>query len=465
MSFKLSGSRDDPDLRLDASSSQVAIGGQSLTSPRLRVEVRDILEAPKGPVQLEAETDYGDLVLSTQFASRPGVYIAEDLTLKLGDLTANGQLSLAESKLVTGKLDLDLPQQGERFARASVELMPSGTEQGISLNVDAENVAFGEYEFDKLEAKADGTLAQLSGQFETKGRRNVSLLSRGFELNTPFAMNRSPEDIYKLELNPEGKYGDISLAASAPVALAYEDGALKLAAPLMIAGQPVNLAYERETDAESFELKAENLPVTLIPMPGNLADTRGRVGVDINLKSNGSSVTGGGDVILKDWRGFDMKRESGINATASLTLDGNRANFKLDGQSTSGFTANGSAQFGLNGASNLTGLRLEDGAPLSGEFKSSGAAASILGLVTPSDAELDGTLNASLQLSGTVSAPLIDGQASGQNIRFEAPELGTRIRNGRFTTNFQNDRLSVTDLYVEDSDKGTLKRRRRIYLG
>ena len=457
MSFKLSGARDDPDLRLEASSSQVAISGQTLTSPRLRVEVRDILEAPKGPVQFEAETNYGDLVLSTQFASRPGVYIADDLILKLGDLTANGKLNLAESNLVTGNLDLDLPQQGERFARASVELMPSGTEQGISLNVAAQSVAFGEYEIDKIEAKADGTLAQLSGQFVTKGRRNVSLLSRGFELNTPFAMNRSSEDIYKLELNPEGKYGDISLAASAPVALAYENGALKLGAPLIVADQPVNLSYKRKTNAESFELKAENLPITLIPMPGNLADTRGRVGVDINMKADGTSVSGGGDVILKDWRGFDMKRESGIDATASLSLDGRRADLKLDGQSSNGFTANGSVQFGLNGATNLMGLRLEDSVPLSGEFTSSGAAASVLGLVTPSDAELGGTINASLKLSGTASAPRIDGEASGQSIRFEAPELGTRIRNGRFTTRFRNDRLSVSDLYVEDSDKGTLK--------
>ncbi|MDB2437238.1 translocation/assembly module TamB domain-containing protein [Hellea sp.] len=457
MSFKLTGPRNDPALRLDASSSQVAISGQSLTSPRLRVEVRDILSEPKGPVQLEAKTDYGDLVFSTQFSSRPGAYVAEDITLKLGELTTNGQLSLDESKLVTGELKLDLAQEAEKYARASIVFAPSGTEQGIKLLVDAENVAIGEHEFDKINAKAEGSLAQLSGQFETKGRRNVSLLSRGFELNTPFALRRSLENIYQLELSPEGKYGDISLASSAPVALSYENGALKLEAPLTVAGQSVNLAYERKPEIESFELKAGNLPITLIPMPGNLADTRGRVGIDINLKSNGSSVSGGGDVMLSDWRGYDIKRESGIDATASLKLDGNRATLKLDGQSSSGFTANGSAQFGLNGATNLTSLRLEDNAPLSGEFKTSGAASAILGLVTPDDAELDGTLSASLQLSGTVSAPLIDGQASGQSITFEAPEIGTRIRNARFETNFRNDRLSVSDLYAEDTDEGTLK--------
>jgi len=456
LSFKLLGPKNNPDLRLEASSSEVIIGGQTLASPRLRLEATDILKAPKGPLQFEAETEYGDLVASTQFASKPGVYTAEDIIVKLGELTARGDISLAESKLATGQLTLDLPQEGERFAKASLELSPLGTQQGISLSIDAKDVALQQYEFDIITAKAEGTLAALTGQIKTKGRRNISLLSRGFELGTPFTFSRNDDNLLKLQLSPEGKYGDIALGSSEPVAASLKNGAITLNAPLTLSGQPVTLDYVKENSSETFKLQASNLPITLIPMPGNLADTRGRAAIDLNLQSNGSSVSGGGKVNLTDWRGFDMKRESGINADAVLTMDGSRAELTLEGRASSGFAINGNAQFGLNNANNLIALRLNDTAPVSGDFNMSGAAASILGLVTPSDAELGGDLTASLKLSGTANAPLINGQASGQKIRFEAPELGTRIRNGRFSTNFQNDRFSVTDVFLQDSSKGTL---------
>lgn len=462
-SFTLTGPRTDPDLRLDAKSSDVTISGQTLTSPRLRVEVQDIFEAPKGPVQFEAQTAYGDLLASAQFASRPGVYVAEDIVLTLDDYSATGALSVPESGLMTGQFEMDLPEEDGRYARASIALAPRGTEQGVTLNVDAKDIELANFEFDKIIATADGTLAQLAGEIDTKGRRIDGALSRGFELAAPVTLTRTPDNAYRAETSPEGSYGDIALGASAPIEVSYDGGTLSLTAPLTVAAQPVDIVYEREPGRERLKLSASNLPVTLLPMPGNLADTRGRMAADVNLESTGGSTTGRADFTLKDWRGFDMKRETGIDATAVLTVDDRRANLALegtavgDGSESGGFTVDGQAEFGLNGGASLTGLRLDSDAPVSGDFKASGTAASIFGLVTPSDAELGGSLDANLRLTGTASAPLIDGQAAGQGIRFEAPELGTRIRDGRFTARFRNDSLSVTDLYVSDSDNGTLQ--------
>lgn len=465
VSFNLSGPRVDPNFRLDATSSKVSISEQTLASPRLRVEIQDILNAPKGPLQFEADTEYGAFVLTSQFASKPGIYAVEDISLRLGEFTANGDLNIAESKLATGQFDMNLPQDGDRFARASLKFAPNGTEQGLSLSVDAKNIALEQYEFDFVNAQAEGTLKSLVGQFETKGRRNISLLSRGFELNTPFKLNRNEGKFFDLQFSPKGKYGDIELGVAEPVSLKYGPGLVTLNAPLTISGQPVTLDYSKVGLFETFTLGADTLPINLVPMPGNLADTRGRAGINLKLQSAGSGVTGGGNIELKDWRGFDVKPENGINATTTFTLDGTRGDIKLDGQSISGFTVSGNSQFGLNNAPTITALRLDNTAPISGEFNMSGAASSVLGLVTPSDAELGGELTARLRLSGTAKAPLVDGSASGQDIRFEAPELGTRIRKGRFTTTFQNDRLSVTDLYFQDSRQGTLTGKGEFTLG
>jgi len=66
-------------------------------------------------------------------------------------------------------------------------------------------------------------------------------------------------------------------------------------------------------------------------------------------------------------------------------------------------------------------------------------------------------LEARLDVGGTLGSPRIEGQANGKELRYELPELGTRLRNGRFTANFTNDTIDVTDVYVRDSKKGTLE--------
>ena len=104
-------------------------------------------------------------------------------------------------------------------------------------------------------------------------------------------------------------------------------------------------------------------------------------------------------------------------------------------------------------------------APLSGSFTASGQAATILGLVTPSDAKPAGQLDANLILSGTAANPNIEGQASARELRMEAPDLGTQIRNGRFMARFTNDTLDVRYVSLTDNSKGTITGQGQFKLG
>ncbi len=457
-SFTATGARTDPNLRLDARAGKTEVSGYVLQDARLRTEIKDIMNAPKGPLRLTANTEQGKLDISADFASREQVYIANDIVLTWGRLTATGDITKPVNAPAAGKISLNLPEKGDQFARADLTLFAQGQNQGISLNADGKNIAYKDFAFDKLSARAEGTLSSLEGQIQAEGQRKLNVLERQFSLNTPFSLSRADDGAYRGTLNPDAKYGNVVLDAGPPIQAEYNAGDITLIAPLSISGSNLDIRYSKLSGQEKFVLKTSELPISLIPMPGSLADTRGRIGADIQLATapDGTGAAGGGRVTLTDWRGFDIDRETGLSGDMSFTFSGDRINWKLDASSSKGFTASGEGNLPISNAPSLAAIRPRMNAPVSGKFDASGEAAAILGLVTPSDANPSGQLKANLSLSGTAADPLVEGQASGSELSLEAPQLGTRLRKGRFTANFKNDTLEIKDVFVADNSKGTI---------
>ena len=456
-SFTVTGSRNAPAVRLDAKAGSVTAQNYTLKNARLRTEITDILNAPKGPIQIEAETENGPLSISTQFASTPGVYVANDIDLAWGRLMAEGDLELPEDGIAIGKINLNLPEREGQYARAALTLTNTSGEQGVGLTAEAKQITLGSFDLDTLTAEANGTLASLTGTLAAKGQRGENLTSRGFGVETPFTLTQNKDEGFKGILSPEVNYGNIVVSARTPIVATYAAGEITLNAPLAVLDGTVDLIYERGETQEVFKLDAKTLPITLIPMPGNLADTRGRISADIDFSSqNGMPLKGAGEVTLTDWRGFDVKKDEGLTGTLRTVINSGEAETVLTASSPAGFKADGKLRTPLASADSVAGTRLNMSAPISGSFSASGAAAAVFGLFTPSDAELGGSLSANIEIAGTATTPRVEGQAGGQDIRFELPELGTRIRKGRVTARFTNDSLSVSDLYIADADDGTL---------
>ena len=466
-SFTLTGDRVDPNLRLDARTNQADINGYELKHTRVRMELTDILQAPTGPLRLTADTAQGELDFSTNFASREQVYAANDIDLSWGPLSASGNISKPVSGPATGRLSLNLPEEGDQYAKAELLLSSNAGTQAISLNANAKNISYNEWGFDSLVIKANGDLPSLSGQVKASGQRQLEILERQFNIDAPFTLTRSEEGSFEATLSPDAYYGNIVLGAASPITARYQDGGISVNAPLTLSGSPFDVLYERLASNETLALKTEGLPVTLIPMAGNLADTRGRIAANIEFSSSEASpsVTGGGVIKLSDWRGFDIEKGSGLLGDISLDLAGSQLALRLSAQSPLGFEADSESLLPVLQSRSIFALRPDMTAPVSGQFTASGQAAAILSLLTPSDAKPSGQVNANLILSGTPANPEIKGQARVQDLRMEAPDLGTQLRNGRFTADFTNDTLSVRDVSVTDNDVGTITGQGQFKLG
>ncbi len=466
ISFEITGPRSSPAVRFDAQSQALTYKDYVFKKPRLRSELVSVLTSPQGAVQLNAGTPHGDLSFGANLQPKNGGLSANNITLGWGRLAAGGNVEISNDKIASGELALKLPEKDGQFARAALTLTNLGGVQGLSLDINAEKIAAAGFQFDTFNAKADGTLDAMQGAMKATGQRGEYIIARRFNLDSDFRLTRETGGTLRAYLSPKILYGDINIAAKTPIEIYTSAGKIGVTAPISVADGTIDVTYEKSETQELIEFAAANLPVTLIPMPGNLADTRGRIGANISASlKNGSPLNVDGSVIVKDWRGFDVPKGQGLTNDFRLTVRGKDASMSLDGGTAAGFTSKGELNIPLLVGASLFETRIHMNGNMSGAFSASGEAAAIFGLFTPSDSELGGELFADVEVSGTPSAPQMNGKANGKDIQFEAPEFGTQVRSGRFDMDFTNESLTLNELYMGDTNGGNLSGSGKFILG
>ena len=457
-SVSLQGPRTDPNLRLDGTFSAVDVAGQSFEGLRIRTEISDLLSAPKGPVRLTAETDYGPFDFEAQLASTPAGYGMSDLNVSLAGVSGTGELSLDAENIVTGRLSLNLPQEGERYARAFIDLENVAGEQGVRVNAEAKDVAYQTVELDVFSANLSGTLQSLSGELSLEGQRKGGLLTREFGFDTPIRLTRSEETGYRLSLEPEADYGRYKLGHSEAVDINYKEGAVVLNAPLTLNGKAVAIKYAQENASETLEIRARDLPMNVLQLPGVLAESKGALSLNLTAGHSSSNALSGQAVIkVTDWRGFEFDEGEGLSSALTVDFQPQSVSWRIGTQDAEKLVILGDGRFPILVSNGLKSVRPDLTRPIEGNLNIKGSAKPLLSLLTTEDAEPRGQLEAQLDMAGTLGNPQVQGQLSGREIRLELSALGTRLRDGRFTAQFTNDTISVSDVYVRDTDDGTLK--------
>ncbi len=455
VSGSITGRRDSPNIRLDANAPELTAYNRIFSDVRLRTEIQDVVEAPKGPIQLDAGSEYGDVTISAQFSSTESVLRLADLQASVGQLTATGNLALPESGIAEGQMALDLPEEDGRYARLDLDLENLQGEQGVNLTADAKNVAYKQVEIDNLKASLRGTLSELKGNIDTNGQTVGSVVDTPFQLNSPITVGRNETDGFTVTLLPEAAYGRVPIVASEPLLMKYNEGEALLAAALDVADGTVVLNYQRG-EQERLVAEVKNLPISSLPVGNFLADTKGRLAMDMDLSVPNNQPDGKINVTLTDWRGFDRQKGQGLSITFDGQLSASELDWTLTGLTEEDFNLNGSGLVALESQNSLTSIRPNMDAPLRAQLSASGAAEGVLGLIAPEDAGLSGQLEANLDVDGTMASPLISGEVSGNSIEMEMIELGTQIRDGLFLFRFSNDDVVLEEFSVRDGNEGTL---------
>jgi len=455
VSGTVTGRRASPNIRLDATTPELTAYDRVFSEARLRTEIQDVLDAPKGPIQFDAASEYGDVTVSAQFSSTQSVMRLADLQASVGKLTAKGDVSLPETGIAEGTIALDLPEEGGRYARLDLELENLQGEQGVNLTADAKNVAYEKIEIDSLKASLKGTLTDLQGDIEMNGQMTGNVVETPFKFKTPVSVSRDDVEGYTVTLLPEAAYGRVPITATEPLLIQYNEGQALMTAALNVSDGKMNLKYQRG-EQERLTARVKNIPMNSLPIGNLLADTKGRLSMDIDLSVPNNQPEGKIEVTLSDWRGFERQKGKGLSMTFSGDLTSSELDWTLTGLSEDEFNLNGNGLVALQSADSLSSIRPNMTAPLKAKITASGAAGGVLGLVSPRDAGLSGELEANLDVSGTLGAPQVEGEANGKSLNMEMVELGTQIRDGLFVLRFSNDNVNLEQFSLNDGQDGSL---------
>lgn len=390
-----------------------------------------------------------------------------DVALGLGQsrIDAKGRIAATmqvDANLAPLHLD-DLLPDGHGTLRGTLQLRGARNAPDVAVDLDGNDLAFGDYRAATLVAK--GRLPWKSGDGA------LALDAQGLELGLPFAALRAnlrgAVERLRFDAEARGDIGVIALTGDANKSGARWQGALAalrfdpakganwvlqqstrwswdgasgaLSRSCLASNAGGNLCADADWPRRGLNVRGERLPLALlVPYLPDRSDGRpwllnGEVALDARVVPAGNawrgsatlaSANGGLRNSARARRDFVGYRDLKLDAT----FDPQRIEAKL------GAIFNDDGRIDARVA---TGW--DEFAPLSGEVKVDTDELTWMELFSPDIVEPTGKLDADLRLAGTRAAPIVGGEGHLQDFATELPSLGIALSAGDLRMQAQGD--------------------------
>ncbi len=447
---------DVPNLRLAAGANSLAISG-SLRQEGGQLQFK--LEAPQlaqfgagfgGKLQAEGNARGSftqPRVTATWLASQvrlPGL-------LRLDDSRGNADLRLdRNAPWMLGESTIEAQASGMHAGAAQLESFSAALRYGpqatapLSLRLQANKFAAGEYRADRLSLDADGTTGNhaISAALTEAGQQWQLRASGALQ---PQALRwQGSID----QLSGTGRR-TLRLAAPAPLELSHARSELRQFV-LQADGATIEIArLLRDSNGLQSRGRFDRLPLALLlefvrPQPqvetdlqfaGEWDFTMGKVpqGAASLRRQQGDLGTRGLTPVKLGLRWLDLgiKVEDG-RARLELHADGSNLG-RIDLEA--GVALDRASPYGI-----------APQAALSGHARLAIPSLRWAGTLIAPNALADGSLEGAFSMGGTFAEPRLSGQLTGNNLRLGLPELGVDLRGGSLDAAFQGSRLEVRQL-------------------
>lgn len=323
----------------------------------------------------------------------------------------------------------------------------------FAVTANAQDLKANDLEFDTLRIRSRG---------RTQSHRIEAALN-GPQLAVTFAANggwRKPTG-WTGAIQRLTSTKPLSIEMTAPAALQIAPGQAALRGAALRVGQGAlvlkSLTWREgvlRTEGRAFALSVEALLAALRQSPPAQfpllvdADWNLQLGDEINGFLNVARRSG--DVILKQPRvlalklnRLDLRAEARRGLiTAKIDVAGEQVG-QVDGNLTTRVTRQ-HGRWGLPGV-----------APLAGTLRAQSDSIAWLSAFAKDALAVDGALNASLTIGGTVSKPLLRGTAVGSQLKIALPDYGVNLHDGRLRADFVGDEMQIRQLAFS-AGSGTL---------
>lgn len=437
------------DARAQVETGALAAGPVALVDPTLRLEAEGALDDLSGEWRLNAQTENGPVDLAGEFAREEDRLRLPGIDGRFGAFAVNGSLSVAPASMradlhaepVAGFGEFDL--EGE-LSEGVLDVTLTGRD------LVQDDLVY----LDRLEARAQGRLEQVELSLNATGAYGAR-----FDLSAPGTARLAGGPL-RVELAPRGEYGDVEISTIEPLVIANRESGLYLDGTLALDGGRAAFELDREQGVRVLTLDLSDLPAKLVSYRRNRPPMAGTLSGEMRLRLAPDGWTGTADISGENLQ--PREDEDALALDARLDADLSRTGLQLDlTGSAPGLSLSADFALDTGPVDALSELTAPD-TPIEGRARIDGEIAPVAAFQLPEGRVLEGRLDATAQVSGTIGAPDFSGEASLESGRFVDRQQGLDIRDLSARAVFEDDGLTISSIQGRGPDGGRLTGRGEI---
>jgi translocation and assembly module TamB len=471
-SLEANGPLTAPNFKLDVNSASATLAGKALTALHFTASGKADAAAPQADVTASGSIDGQVINAKAQLLQGASGTEIPGLLVEVGQNILTGDLKLSQTFMPSGNLNFDFPdlsllaalaaQDASGSAKGDIEIANDNGVISATVKADVPNLVASGASIDTLTADiAVSDLSKLIINGDVTAKRiasgtnvldsikltiNNENAKTAFDLKSnydraPLAvrgaidMAGNPLSIQLDEFSAAPK--GISVRLDQPTRIAVVDGAAALK-DLTIRTGDGRVTINGKAGAQlDLNIGINSLPASLINSFVPSLDAAGGISGKVGVQGAASNPNVNFDLNWND-AAVSQTRSAGLGALG-INAKGNLSNGILDLNTTAtgagGLNATANGKIGVIGNNSL-GLTVKGNIPF----------AALAGITAAQGLVLDGSANADIQITGTTSAPNIQGSVTTDNARLTDIRRNLTVNNVGATVTFTGQSASITRL-------------------
>ena len=412
--------------------------------------------------RLALNAEYGDGNLSTDWTLE-GRYDSRELVLAgaARQRGADWSVVVRDSQFGPSVIEADASIENDRLR---LNLL-AGTQARWSLSVEynAALDALLHGDFDARLGVRDliaGSVVLTDAQVSLSGP--VSAMALDADLTglagVPFDLNASgmiglDENGLSAELRPAGHLGANAWETVEPIRAVIEGANRSLGGRITFGGGQLAAHWQENADLAQLDLQVERLPVALLVDLAGLPEVTGMIDANAALQQTDGIWRGTAELVASSLTAASLSDAPDLRIETRLSLADDA---QLEALAVGGGLSARALLTRVGATTDLLAILGGADAVITGAIEANGELQALKTLLLPIGTSLSGIGDIDLAISGTRSAPEIDGQIALRDGRFSAADSGTDILDIQLLARLHNSRIELESFTANDGAAGQL---------
>lgn len=429
------------DARVEARAQTLTVGPETLTDPRLRLEVSGPFQALAGEARLTGEGRRGALDLNAQFARNGETVRLDTLSGQAAGFMIEGSAEAGPDALgVSARLQ---PEAGFGQLQLDASLQGGAVQAALA----GEDLVFGDLSYlDEVRLTLEGSLEEVALSFAADGAYGAA-----FEL-TGEGMLAATDDARTLTTSLQGQYGAVSLATRAPIEVQFTPE-LRFSAELDL-GDGRGVVSYAGGDAPSIQASLEDAPAALLSLRRAREPVEGLLSGEASLSRTEGVWTG--DVALNGagLRPARASEDRTLSGGVTARLDRERLNLTARAEGVE-LTADAGLTVQTGPVATL-GQLFDRRASIEGRASAEGRIGDFAAFHIDPAQRLTGRVDLQAEISGVVADPVLVGSATLNDARFSDARAGLDLQDLEAELDMTRSGARLSRLAATDGQGGSL---------